>query len=59
MATIQKLKKANIKTVGMFILAQPSDTEETCLKTIDYACNLDLNIAQFSIFTPLIWNSLF
>ena len=36
----------------MFILAQPADTVETCKKTIDYACGLNLNVAQFSIFTP-------
>ena len=49
---IDKIKKAGIKTVGMFILAQPKDTRETCLKTIDYACSLNLDVAQFSIFTP-------
>ena len=36
----------------MFILAQPKDTRETCLETIDYACSLNLDVAQFSIFTP-------
>ena len=49
---IDKIKKAGIKTVGMFILAQPKDTRETCLETIDYACSLNLDVAQFSIFTP-------
>ena len=51
-ALIFKIKKAGIKTVGMFILAQPTDTRETCLQTIDYACSLNLDVAQFSIFTP-------
>ena len=36
----------------MFILAQPEDTQKTCEETINYACNLGLDIAQFSIFTP-------
>ena len=49
---INKLRKAKIKTVGMFILAQPEDTVETCNTTIDYACKLNLDLAQFSIFTP-------
>jgi len=49
---IDKIKKAGIKTVGMFILAQPTDTSETCMHTINYACSLNLDIAQFSIFTP-------
>ena len=51
-AIIEKIKNAKIKTVGMFILVQPTDTLETCNGTIDYACSLDLDIAQFSIFTP-------
>ena len=29
----------------MFILAQPTDTIETCMQTIKYACSLDLDIA--------------
>ena len=49
---IEKLRKANIKTVGMFILVQPEDTIKTCEQTIKYACSLNLDIAQFSIFTP-------
>ena len=52
MKIIAKINQAKIKTVGMFILAQPDDTYETCMQTIDYARNLNLNIAQFSIFTP-------
>ena len=48
---INKLKKSNLKTVGMFILVQPEDTIETCNGTIQYACSLGLDIAQFSIFT--------
>lgn len=49
---IDCLRKYNIKSVGMFILAQPSDTYETCEETINYACQLNLDIAQFSVFTP-------
>ena len=49
---IEKIKKKGIKTVGMFILAQPTDTKETCIQTINYACYLNLDVAQFSIFTP-------
>lgn len=49
---IKKLHKNRIKTVGMFILGQPTDTHETCLQTIEYATKLNLDIAQFSIFTP-------
>lgn len=49
---IDKIKKIGIKTVGMFILVQPTDTTKTCLETINYACSLNLDVAQFSIFTP-------
>tara|TARA_X000000950_G_scaffold283309_1_gene383861 strand:+ start:1512 stop:2837 length:1326 start_codon:yes stop_codon:yes gene_type:complete len=49
---VEKLKKNKIKTVGMFILVQPSDTVETCEKTIDYSTKLGIDLAQFSIFTP-------
>lgn len=52
MKTIKMINDANIRTVGMFILAQPTDDRQSCLSTIDYACNLNLSIAQFSIFTP-------
>ncbi len=50
--TIETIRKAGIKTHGMFILAQPDDDLKSCDKTIDYACKLNLDIAQFSIFTP-------
>ncbi|MDC1382757.1 radical SAM protein [Candidatus Puniceispirillum sp.] len=49
---ISLLKRNNIKSVGMFILAQPSDTYETCIGTIEYSKALSLNIAQYSVFTP-------
>lgn len=52
MKIVKKINAAKIKTVGMFILAQPDDTHSTCLSTIDYASRLNLSIAQFSIFTP-------
>ena len=37
--------------MGMFILAQPTDNYQTCMETIEYACNLDLSVARF-YFTP-------
>jgi anaerobic magnesium-protoporphyrin IX monomethyl ester cyclase len=49
---VDKLKKNHIKTVGMFILAQPTDNIQTCQKTIEYATTLNIDLAQFSIFTP-------
>ena len=49
---IDKINRAGLKSIGMFILAQPTDNYQTCMETIEYACNLDLSVAQFSIFTP-------
>ena len=49
---IDKINNAGLKTIGMFILAQPMDTFDTCMETIMYACSLNLSVAQFSIFTP-------
>ena len=49
---VKILRKHGIKSVGMFIIAQPTDTFETCKQTIQYACQLGLDIAQFSVFTP-------
>jgi radical SAM superfamily enzyme YgiQ (UPF0313 family) len=51
-STIQRLKAAGIKSVGMFILAQPSDDYDTCAETIKYSTKLGLDIAQYSVFTP-------
>lgn len=56
---ISKLKANSIDPIGMFILGQPADDIETCKGTIEYACNLKLKIAQFSIFTPYPGTSFF
>lgn len=49
---VDLIKASGIKTHGMFILAQPEDTFETCDETINYATTLNLDVAQFSVFTP-------
>ncbi len=49
---IANLNDAQIKSDGMFILCQPTDTVESCNSTIDYSITLGLDMAQFSIFTP-------
>ena len=46
------MKSAGIVTDGMFILGMPSDDEQSMNDTVNYACNLGLDYAQFSIFTP-------
>ena len=57
--SVELLHRYGIKTVGMFILAQPTDTLQTCRQTIKYACRLGLGIAQFSVFTPYPGTSIF
>jgi hypothetical protein len=52
MRTISELKKVGIMTDGMFILGMPNDNADTVDATIRYACNIGLDFAQFSIFTP-------
>ncbi len=49
---IDLLNKNKFKTVGMFILCQPNDNLETVNNTIKYSLDLDLHLAQYSIFTP-------
>ena len=49
---VNMLRKAGIKVMGMYILGYESDTRESCLATINYAKQLNTNIAVFSIFTP-------
>ena len=45
--------RAGIEAVGYFILGAPHETEEQCRATIDLACELPLDSAQFMILIPL------
>jgi radical SAM superfamily enzyme YgiQ (UPF0313 family) len=38
---------------AFFILGYPTETREDILRTIDYACSLDLDNVEFFLFTPL------
>ena len=49
---VNMLRAAGVKVMGMYILGYESDTKESCLATINYAKELNTNIAVFSIFTP-------
>ena len=49
---IRKTKKAGIASLGFFILGLPGDTEKTMRQTIDFAKELPLNAANFTICTP-------
>ena len=45
-------KAAGIETIGFFIIGLPYETRETMQHTIDFACELDPLIANFSMMTP-------
>lgn len=45
-------RKVGLETVGFFIIGLPGDTEETMEKTIQFACELDPLVANFSMMTP-------
>lgn len=49
---INLIRKYGIKANGMFILCLPTDTLASCKETIAYSQKLNLDLAQFSIFTP-------
>jgi radical SAM superfamily enzyme YgiQ (UPF0313 family) len=45
-------KQVGLETVGFFIIGLPGDTEATINRTIDFACQLDPVVANFSMMTP-------
>jgi len=49
---IKATKKAGIESRGSFMLGLPGETPETAKETIDFACSLPLDYAQFAITTP-------
>jgi radical SAM superfamily enzyme YgiQ (UPF0313 family) len=48
---IRMAHKAGIRTQGSFILGYPGEDEQDVLNTINYACDLDIDIAIF--FSPI------
>lgn len=52
-------KKANILTLGLFMLGLPGETKQTCEDTIKFAKELDCDIAKFNIAVPLPGSFLF
>ena len=45
--TVKAFRKVGIKVYGYFVLGLPWETEETAKQTMDFACELDLNYANF------------
>lgn len=52
-------KSSGILVEGLFMLGLPGETEEEMLRTIEFACSLPIDMAQFSIFTPYPGSRLF
>lgn len=59
---VQWTAEAGIRSKGYFMLGLPGDTEETMEQTIQFACELPLSEAMFSITTPFpgtrLWDEL-
>lgn len=47
-------RRLGIRTLGHFIIGLPGETEETARKTIDFAKELDCDIASFNIAVPVL-----
>lgn len=45
-------KKYGMEATGFFIIGSPGETQETARKTIQFACELPLDWAQFNTMTP-------
>ena len=56
---IAMVKAAGIQSFASFIIGYPGDTEETIQDTIQFAIELDLDDAQFSILVPFPGTELF
>lgn len=50
--TVRYCKEAGIKTKGYFMIGMPGDTVDTMQNTLNFAKELELNDAMFSITTP-------
>ncbi|MBF0339627.1 MAG: radical SAM protein [Magnetococcales bacterium] len=51
-ATMQVLSRLRVRTIGSFILGYPGETEKDILNTIEFAVELDLDVAVFFIPVP-------
>ena len=50
---VNEVKKAGIQAVGFFIVGFPTETKKEISETIDFACSLNLDRANFTKATPL------
>jgi radical SAM superfamily enzyme YgiQ (UPF0313 family) len=45
-------RRQGLESLGMFLFGIPGETYEDGLRTIDFACSLDLDLASFGFLTP-------
>lgn len=59
-SALNTLKNNNVEVIGSFVIGELEETRSMIKRTIDFAKELDLRLAQFSILTPLpgteFWN---
>ncbi len=53
------IKDEGIEAAGLFMIGLPNETKEDTVKTIKYACELNLDFAKFAITVPLPGSPLF
>ncbi len=57
--TVDDIKNAGIESVGFFMIGFPTETKEEIQETIDFACSLNLDRANFTKATPLPGTALY
>ena len=57
--TVEEVKKAGIEAVGFFIIGFPTETKKEIKETINFACSLNLDRANFTKATPLPGTALY
>lgn len=50
--TVNSIKEVGLNAMGSFILGAPGETKKQLGKTVDFAKELGLTLAQFTVFTP-------
>jgi radical SAM superfamily enzyme YgiQ (UPF0313 family) len=51
--SVKNAKKAGLDVRGFFMIGFPTETKEEVLQTIEFAKELDVDVAQFMVATPL------
>ncbi|MFN7146036.1 MAG: B12-binding domain-containing radical SAM protein [Myxococcota bacterium] len=57
--TVKWCREIGITTVGLFMIGMPGETPEQTKRTIDYACELELDFAKFAITVPFPGSDLY